>query len=320
METIKITLEPETSFITPLQSDTLFGQFCWLYLYLYGKERLETLLKDFDENPFIVFSDGLPEGFLPMPKMVYSKEGEDVETYKKFKQFKKFKFVKKDLLLSAKTPDSLFKEFLSLSDKQPPENYFLVSPWKKQSFFRVSIDRFTGTAKKGLLFENQEFFTGYIDKVKGERFRVEIYARFNPDKISFDQIGEVFEAIGVVGFGAKRTWGKGKFKVVSIKKEEFKEPENSKTFISLSTGLPKEEEIEDFYAEFFTKYPKHPNDINSKSVFKAPIVLTKAGSVFKASERKKVYGMSFNISKKPEFSNFIHSAKILPLFLEFEPW
>ncbi len=318
MKTVKITIEPKTSFITPLQSDTLFGQFCWQYRYIYGESELEELLEGYNDNPAVVFSDGFPEGFLPIPKVPYLRESRDVENYKKFKQFKKFLYVKKEILFRAKNPGYLFEFFSQLPEREIPQ-YFLGSPWVRSSYYRVSIDRNTGTAKEGMLFELPEYFIRCRGEGRGKPFRINIFLRYNGKKISLDRIREVFKAMGILGFGAKASWGKGKFELSSVEEVELGGSENSRTFVSLSTGLPKSEEVEDFYAEFFTKYPKHPNDVGDPAVFKAPVVLTRPGSVFKANEKREIYGMTFKLSK-PNLGNFIHSAKVLPLFLEFEPW
>ncbi|MEO2083580.1 MAG: RAMP superfamily CRISPR-associated protein [Desulfurobacteriaceae bacterium] len=318
MKTAKITIEPKTSFITPLQSDTLFGQFCWQYRYIYGESELEELLKDYDDNPAIVFSDGFPEGFLPVPRVPYLRESGDVESYKKFKQFKKFLYVKKEILFRAKDSGYLFEFFSQLPEREIPQ-YFLGSPWVRSSYYRVSIDRNTGTAREGMLFELPEYFIKHRDEKGNEPFRIDIFLKYDDERVSLDRIKEVFKAMGILGFGAKAGWGKGKFELSSVEEFDLKGSESSLTFVSLSTGLPKKEEIKDFYAEFFTKYPKHPNDIGDPAVFKAPVVLTRSGSVFKAVDRQEVYGVTFKLSK-PDLGNFIHSAKILPFFLEFEPW
>ncbi|MEO2069680.1 MAG: type III-A CRISPR-associated RAMP protein Csm4 [Desulfurobacteriaceae bacterium] len=284
MKTVKITVKPETSFITPLQSDTIFGEFCWQYRYRYGKERLEELLGNYDENPFIIFSDGFPKGFFPIPKFPMKKnplEDGDSEIYAALKKFKKVRFISEKLFKNFKSMDELFELFLNEWEKKSLEN-FLFSFWKTEDQVHVSIDRFLGTAREGALFETKEMF-----------FDIEhlnIYARFDDEKIGENDIGEVLEIIGTFGFGAKKSWGKGKFKVEEVKEVSFCEPKDANYFVSLSTGLPKEKEIEDFYAEFITKYPKHGNDVCSGSIFKRPVLLTSSGSVFKFREKKESDG------------------------------
>jgi len=67
MDYAKITIKPTSPFITPLQSDTIFGHFAWGYRYCFGEKKLNELLKTFKQKPFIVFSDGFIKGTLPKP-------------------------------------------------------------------------------------------------------------------------------------------------------------------------------------------------------------------------------------------------------------
>ena len=69
MKLYKTTITPKSYFATSLKGDTIFGQMCWSILYLFGKDRLENLLKEYENSPFLVVSDGFALGFLPKPKM-----------------------------------------------------------------------------------------------------------------------------------------------------------------------------------------------------------------------------------------------------------
>jgi CRISPR-associated protein Csm4 len=57
MNCFKIEIEPTSSFATKFESDTLFGSFCWNLLYKYGEIKLKALLKKYDTEPFIIFSN-----------------------------------------------------------------------------------------------------------------------------------------------------------------------------------------------------------------------------------------------------------------------
>ncbi len=68
MKTYRLTLAPRSSFVTPLQSDTLFGHLCWAMRNRDGPERLTGFLDDFRGNsPPLLIYDALPEGRLPAP-------------------------------------------------------------------------------------------------------------------------------------------------------------------------------------------------------------------------------------------------------------
>jgi CRISPR-associated protein Csm4 len=151
-----------------------------------------------------------------------------------------------------------------------------------------------------MLFQTEEYFP---------ETEIAVYVLYNPELLSAEELKQVFEILGVSGFGAKKSWGKGKF---SFRVEEFDLNEgNSEFFISLSTGLPKSDEIKDFYAEFFTKFPKHGRELGRKEIFKNPIILSKPGAVYYPVEKKEVYGSFVNLSVEKEH---LHSTFIIPFF------
>ena len=63
----KITLRVLSSFITPMQADTIFGTICWAYKYLEGEDKLKIFLQAYDKEPPLIISDGMPAGFFPKP-------------------------------------------------------------------------------------------------------------------------------------------------------------------------------------------------------------------------------------------------------------
>jgi len=306
---LKLTLRFKTPVVTPLQSDTFFGEFCWHYKFLYGEEKLQKLLQN---CPAVVFSDGFPEGFLPLPKlpMINSPFSdkfsgrENKLRYQSFKKFKKVKFIKKETLDSL--ADSLSADLLWEEFQKSPEN-FSQGVGKSSISLHVSINRLTGTHREGALFE-------YRETVLPEN--IDLYAVYDETRLTEKELIETMAFLGLNGFGAKKTSGKGKFEIVSVTKEKVPLGlENSKTFISLSTGLPQEAEISDYYAEFFTKYPKHGIEFGSKAVFKTPLILSRPGSTFVAKQQKQVYGSLVRASVNEKH---LHSRAVIPYFVRLE--
>jgi CRISPR-associated protein Csm4 len=311
-EKLKLLIKFETPFLTPLQSDTLFGEFCWTFSYCYGEERLNGILST--KTPGIAFSDGIPDGYLPIPLFpmknisLTSERATDKakKLYEGLKEFKKKRYVLKELLLSSVSEgelltEELFKEFQKLNEKERNKK-FLSSYATATKTVHVSIDRLTGTSKEGMLFQSTEFFA--------ER-EIAIYVFYNPEVTNKEEIFEVFQVLGTVGFGAKKSWGKGKFIVRIV---DYDLPDgNSDFFISLSTGLPAKEEVKSFYAEFFTKYPKHGREIARPEIFKNPLILSKPGAVFYPEEKKELYGSLVSLSVE---ENHLHSTLVIPLFVE----
>ena len=311
-EKLKLLIKFETPFLTPLQSDTLFGEFCWTLSYCYGEKKLKGILS---KTPGIAFSDGIPDNYLPIPLFpmknisLTSERTTDKarKLYEDLKEFKKKRYVSKELLLSFANEgelltEELFKEFQRLNEEERNKK-FLSSYATATKTVHVSIDRLTGTSKEGMLFQSTEFFT--------ER-EMAIYVFYNPEVIDREEISEVFRILGAIGFGAKKSWGKGKFKVVGTTDYDLPDG-NSDFFISLSTGLPAKEEVKSFYAEFFTKYPKHGREIARPEIFKNPLILSKPGAVFYPEEKKELYGSLVSLSAE---ENHFHSTLVIPLFVE----
>lgn len=54
---------------TPLQSDTIYGHFCWGLRYHQGEEALSEFLDASKKGPPILISSALPAGFVPRPEL-----------------------------------------------------------------------------------------------------------------------------------------------------------------------------------------------------------------------------------------------------------
>ena len=293
----------ETPVITPLQSDTLFGEFCWTLRFIYGEDKLKKLLSE--EKP-LGFSDPLPSGYLPMPKYPLDISIENEENYKALKKFKKHSFVKKDTLQECLEKSADLSELMECLFRKISESEEF---YKKSLSVHVSINRITGTAYEGKLFHLEESFYSVP---------LEVYVVFKSNLITKKEIKKIFEILGAIGFGAKKSSGKGKFKVIEVKDAEFTERKKDGWFMSLSTGLPGTDEVEDMYAEFFTKFPKHGREVADARIFKNPIILSRTGSLFKAKSEclnLPLFGKLLNGVSAFEKEGHKHSSFIVPLFV-----
>ena len=297
---LRLLVKFETPYVTPLLADTIFGEFCWVYSWLKGKDKLKELLSD--EKP-IGFSDLFPKGKLPFPKYPWEDfSPRTPKEYGQFKNFKKRQFVEKELFSRCIKEAASFKDFLNclkeaLLGKEVKERRDKVAV----TSIHVSINRITGTASEGKLYHLKENFVE-----EGE-----IYAVYNEELLSEEDIVEVFNVLGLTGIGAKKSSGKGKFKVKLL---DWDLPEEGKEwFISLSTGLPKACEVDEYYADFFTKFPKHGREVASPKIFKKPVILSRPGSVFRARKRLELYGeLKEGVSY---FTGHKHSFLVVPLFV-----
>ena len=66
-------IAPEGPLVSPLQSDTLFGAFCWSWLRCFGEQSLkdDILCPARNGEPPVIFSNGFPDGGLPLPMGCY---------------------------------------------------------------------------------------------------------------------------------------------------------------------------------------------------------------------------------------------------------
>ena len=116
---LKITFQPQSPFITPLASDTLFGQLCWAIRHRFGQKRLIELLEGYTHNqPFAVLSTPLPCGYLPRPTVPLPLLGFDLTDATKRKDTKKKLWLKKgdDYALLAKPISAWHNHSASLGD------------------------------------------------------------------------------------------------------------------------------------------------------------------------------------------------------------
>ena len=306
MKSLKLTIEFKSPLGSMLLSDTIFGHFCWEYRDIFGEDKLKEVLEDFESNPFIVFSDGFVKDTLPMPFLKpkslnemkgYFKEkfGDDFDYYSNVKRLKKARFVKVDFFKSLKEDLELFALY----------DYIHKSKTKTAHFIRNSVHRITNTVQDGLYSTTEVFYGEPVD----------IYVKYDEGRIDKSTIKKVFESIGRFGFGRDKSTGKGRFEVVEIEDEpKVLARKSTKTFISLSSGVP-DEDCEVLYGKTFTKFGKHGRGPILKNPFKNPVVLFKSGSVFSFKMEKEAYGRGLSVSV---YHGHCHSAYMLPLFVDVE--
>ncbi len=306
MKSLKLTIEFKSPLGSLLLSDTIFGHFCWEYRDIFGEDKLKEILKDFEGNPFIVFSDGFVKDTLPMPFLKpkslkemkgYFKErfGEDFDYYSNVKRLKKARFVSVDFLENLKDDLELFVLY----------DYIHKPGTETAHFIRNSVNRVTNTVQEGLYSTVETFYGEPVD----------IYVKYDEGRIDKDAIEKVFESIGRFGFGRDKSTGKGRFEVIEVKNEpEVLVRKSAKTFINLSSGIP-DEDCEILYGKTFTKFGKHGRGPILKNPFKNPVVLFKSGSVVSFRTEKEVYGRGLSVSVYP---GHYQSAYMLPLFVDVE--
>ena len=265
MDYAKITIKPTSPFITPLQSDTIFGHFAWGYRYCFGEKKLNELLKTFKQKPFIVFSDGFIKGTLPKPFLKpYLPKNEELIFAK---EVKRIGFIDKELVF--KNINNLKDEIIFKDISKNKDNKSLK--YKSQITQKNSVNRSLNLVIEGLYSIKESFF--------GSGFEFEIYFKYQD--INKDAIKEVFEVISKKGYGKDKSTGKGRF-IFDID-WDFKEKryflEKKDKYLNLSTML-KSNNMHLLYGKTITKFPKAGGIYAYSEPFKNPFIAYIPGSTF----------------------------------------
>ena len=264
MKTYKVNLRIHGSIMTPFQADTLFGHLCWVVAYREGEKGLQEFLDPFQKKspPFLI-SDGFPNELLPKPL--------SAEFY--LKDLRE----KKDL---RKVDFITVRDFESFRKGKECRPYFVPNPYLVYLLPHNKIDRLTdSTSKEGGVFSLKQTFISEISiylKVISEEWK--------------NTVKGLFEDLSKVGYGKKKSIGVGHFSVLEVKEFSFGNVDKADGFVSLSNFCPAEDDpIEGLY-KTFVKYGKLGEEFTfCGNPFKRPLVMVKAGSVFKTDGNPKDY-------------------------------
>lgn len=274
MEYAKIILTPTSLFVSKLQSDTIFGHFAWGIRFLFGESRLKDLLKNFEENPFIIFSDGFEKGKLPKPLLKpYMTRDDELEYAKKIK---KIQFIDKDFIfrnIDDLTDEKIFHYLLKLLKEQENQK---ENKRKKHIDSQItqknSINRISNTVTEGLYSIKETFYRD---------FSYEIY--FAYQNITQDEIKEVFDFISKRGYGKDKSTGKGKFRYKidwEMENEKIFFITKREKFLNLSTAIYNPDNMELYFGKTATKFPKTGGYYAYSKPYKNPFIYFLPGSTF----------------------------------------
>lgn len=305
MKSLKLTLSCLSALASPMQSDTIFGAFCWSFAYRYGSDLLSNHL--INKKPFFVCSDAFPEGLLPMPILqpAPSTATDDIVEYANRKKFKKQALIPLAHLsnVSPVTVNSLFHKYQANSCK--------ILKIEAQTIMKNTIDRKTGTAAiEGGLYSVVETFYE-------ENSRMIIYIKYDDTVISLEEIIQIWADLAQNGIGKDKNTGKGKFAIESFSETPPELAYNDQNaFISLSHGLP-DADCHLNFGKTITKFSKHGGDLAiSGQPYKNPIMLYRPGSTFRVNTFKEYYGQYISgVSNK---KGHVHNAVLFPLFIKVE--
>jgi len=313
----RLVISPCSSFITRLQSDTIMGHLAWMAAYR-NKEDLNALLESCKNgNPPFIVSSGFPHDHLPVPVLKPLTHHEKRLLADEF--FSRYGREKGLVMLATCLKKIKNQKFLSMKDWKELKNG--LSPYKVAKLLlleilccddhdkietqtkgpvdiivvRTAIDRLTGMAADGLLYDHDERYFAHDQSI-------DIWFRFF-DEGMVEKVKTWLEDLSINGFGANASSGAGQFAVKSFEKAENVLPnaEGANGFMSLSHFSPSENDPADGWYSHIVKRGKlggtfasagSGNPSFKANVWKYPVVMLVPGSVFKTEgvEFKEHYG------------------------------
>lgn len=272
MDMITLRIRPLSPFGTPPLGDTLFGQLCWAIRHRAGEAQLRELLDGYLENkPFAIVADALPAGYLPRPALPLSWFEQPANADRK--RLKKQVWIPHSALVKP------LKSWLlaAHSDHQVTGNpdFAVQEAWPQP---HNNINRLTGTTGEG--------FTPYTMRQIGfaPDLTLDLHMVFDPERISMVELRELFENMGMTGFGRDASIGLGKFAVEDPVPTNLTGPANANAYLTLAPCAP---QGCGFLADAsryqpFTRFGRHGDIALQKGQpFKTPLLLAAAGAVLK---------------------------------------
>lgn len=273
MTTIKVNITPLSSFATYPKGDMIFGHFAY-QTFLNGQEELKNYL---NEEPKIIFSDFLPDGYLYKPSLpLKCFEVDDSDK----KDFRKKEWISIDNLQNGKLD--------SCED---------IKFYKTEIQVRNTLNRLTFTT------DDSGQFAPYALQEISFTHQPVIYVSYNKDKFNEKEIVERLNRIGKIGFGKKSSIGKGLFKAeIDNNFNGFKTVESDYVLTISPTFLHNQKnKIDTAYYNLFNRFGKYHD---SSTPFKKPILMADSGAVLKLKKFLSHIGRAVNNGiddNKPSF-------------------
>jgi CRISPR-associated protein Csm4 len=265
MDTLTLRLTPQAAFGTPLLGDTLFGQLCWAVCNRFGEERLRELLAGYlDGRPFAVISDALPAGHVPRPAVPLARLGKvDANARKAAKK----------------------RRWLPLGALSDPERWLdaAVELWDSDGRKSLhpqphnAINRSTGTTGRG----------GFAPYVQVQRWYptdavLDCHIVHDAPRITASELVQLFQDIGMTGFGRDATVGLGRFAAALVASKLPGPPATANAWLTLAPCAPQGQGFDPrrSYYHVFTRCGRHGDiGVHRGHPFKTPVLLAAAGAV-----------------------------------------
>lgn len=266
MKQYRFTIKPSSALGTPMKGDTLFGQLCWAIANRFGADKLNTCLQGYaQDKPFLVVSDALPAGYLPMPTIpstfFTASQNTDPTERKKMK--------KRQWLCN----NDINKPLASWMD----DGMACTNPFKQKTETQAhnSINRLTGTTGTG---DFAPYGQPQLWLENGTTYA--IYLLLDETRLSLADFTQALQDISLIGFGRDASIGLGKFDMVGDASDwDIPTVESANAWLTLAPCAPQGQpqgawQQERCYYKPFTRFGRH-GDVAATGVnpFKKPILL-----------------------------------------------
>jgi CRISPR-associated protein Csm4 len=272
MTPLKVTIRPRTAFGSVLHGDTLFGQVCWTIVHRLGSAALDTLLSNYAQgNPFAVIGDAFPAGHIPRPLLPASYQN-------KLDNADERKVAKSKIWLSLADIEDDVTPINQIANNYASSNKDIDYIQESSQQARNSINRLTGTTGEAGFAPYQSEQIWFSNNTQ-----LDLYCLIDEKRLSLADFEQLITDIGLTGYGRDASIGLGKFSLESITAARLPHHQNPTHYLTLGNIAPQGLgfDAKTSYYKPFTRFGRHGSlAVASGKPFKAPILLTQAGSVF----------------------------------------
>lgn len=335
----KIKLKPKSSFLTPIQSDTLFGSMIWALKMIEGEEFIETLVEETKNyNPPFIFSNPIINGNYPIFGELSKEFLDEIDNVKLkefdrkkiefYKAIKKKKYISRGVfeeLLNGKKLEQIYldvlegkRDFSNLEKRKNPRNSKISEDFLEEILNgKTDENKTINESRKSFITEgrirNQINRLGTIKEEENdtrlfeqneikffEETEIEIFVKIRDD-FDIKKFEYGLKYISFNGYGKSASTGKGQFEIIEIEPEKiFRERKSKNSFVVLSNYIPNiEDDVEVINSNLLTKKPKA---YMTENPFKNYFICYIEGSYFKGKSDS-VKGRVLENLKKDDSKN-----------------
>ncbi|MBU2444239.1 MAG: hypothetical protein KJ666_01515 [Bacteroidetes bacterium] len=304
MKTYTLTLKQKSGLLTELQSDIIYGHFCWRLLEYLGEPKLKEFISLYKKRkPIFTLSDGIlkvedefhfPRPFIFQAQKTAEKKEDKILNFIFNKANKEKNFITLNELNNFLTNGKVITDENNSEGDETKKKKMPVNPIEESLRVSVQIDRILLSSSEGRLFsynpkhlQKNVSFVILIKVVEEDAFN-----SFNCQQILHD--------VFTLGYGKKKSSGYGQFEVLDFSEfTQLTESSEGNSFYVLGNFLPSTEDaIIPIGYDINTKYGKFGEGLSqSENPFKNPIAFLTAGSCFKVESLKPYYGRITNESE-----------------------